>query len=115
MPVEAELPHDIEFIDKTFFSIFAIEAALLGEGLDSELGVVGDAFDLVDGGEVALSYFFEGFEHLMEAFLVDFLGEAENPCLDDVEVGRVEREGILFIIEKFNSDFGGKHIFLNKS
>lgn len=115
MPVKAELSHDIELIDKTLFSIFAIEAALLGECLDCKLGVVSDAFDLVDGGEVALAKFFEGFEHLMKALLIDLLGETKNPGLDDVELRRVEREGILFIIEKFNSNFGGKHIFLNKS
>lgn len=115
MPIETELSHDIQFINEAFLSIFPIEAALLRESLDCKFGVVGDTFHFIDGGEVALSEFLEGFEHLMEAFLIDFLGEAENPGFDDVELGRIESEAILLIVEKFNPDFGGKHIFLNNS
>lgn len=55
MPVLAKLPHDGELIDEAFFAVFAIEAALLREGLDCELGLVSNPFDFIDGGEVAFS------------------------------------------------------------
>lgn len=50
----------------------------------------------------------------MEAFLVDFFGEAEYPGFDDVLVCGVEREVFFVIIEKFDSQFVRKYIFLNR-
>ena len=49
----------------------------------------------------------------MEAFAINFFGEAAYPRLNDMKVRGVEAEGLLLIIEEFDSDFGGKDIVLN--
>jgi hypothetical protein len=51
----------------------------------------------------------------MEALPIYFFREAEDPCFDDVEVGGVNREVFLVVIEKFDADFRGKNVVLNKA
>lgn len=99
MAIETESSHDGELVDEAVLAVLGVETGLLGEGLDCELGVVGDPFDLVDGGEVALAQFLEGLEHLMEALPINFFGEAKYPGFDHVEVGGVEAKTFLFVIE----------------
>lgn len=99
MAIETESPHDGELVDETVLAVLGVEAGLLGEGFNCELGLIGDAFDLVDRGEVALAKFLEGFEHLMEALPINFFGEAKYPGFDYVEVGGIEAKTFLFVIE----------------
>jgi len=105
VPVLAQFPHDGEFVDEALLAVLSIEAALFGKGLDCKLGVVSDAFHFVNRGEVALSKFFEGFEHLMEAFLVDVSGKHKNPSFDDTQLGREEADGGFGVVEKAESNF----------
>jgi hypothetical protein len=70
---------DSEFIHETFLSIFSSKCVLLGECFDRESFDIGDSFDFVNGCEVAFSEFFNGFEELMEALLIDLFGEVEDP------------------------------------
>lgn len=74
-----EASEDSEFVHETFLSIFGSKCVLLGESFDSESFEIGDSFDFVNGCEVAFSEFFNGFEELMEALLIDFFGEVEDP------------------------------------
>ena len=110
---KTKLSHDSELIDETLFSILGIEAALLRKCFNSKFGMICDSLYFIDWGEVAFSQLFEGFEHLMEAFAVNFFGEAAYPGLNDMKVWGVEAEGLLLIIEEFDSDFCGKDIVLN--
>ena len=97
--IKAELPHYCQFVDETILSILSIEAALLGKCFNGEFGMVSDPLDLINWGEVAFPEFFEGFEHLMKAFSVDFFGEAKDPWFNDMEEGGVEGKAFLLIIE----------------
>ena len=49
----------------------------------------------------------------MEALPVDLFRQAENPGLNNVQIGRVEAEAFCLIIEEFNADFSRKNIVRN--
>ena len=68
-----EMPHDLDFFDEAFLSVFLAEGSFLGEGLDCAflLGIV--SFGEIDGGEVSFSDFFDGFEVLVEASLLSLI------------------------------------------
>ena len=114
MRIEAQLSHDVELVDQALLAVLGREAGLLGKGLDCVLGAVSQPLHLVDRGEVALSQLLERLEHLMEALLVDDLGEAEDPGLNDIGMAGVELKLILLILEQFQSQLLAKYIFLHK-
>lgn len=66
-----ELPHDLDFLDETLFSIFLAVGGFFGEGFDGVVEMVVKFFNEVDRGEVAFTDFFDGFELFVEAFLVE--------------------------------------------
>lgn len=49
----------------------------------------------------------------MKSFSIDFLSEANDPCFNDMKVGRVDSIIFLLIIKEFDADFSGKNIVLN--
>jgi len=50
----------------------------------------------------------------MESFLIDDLGEAKDPSLNDISMTRVELKLIVLILEQFQSQLLAKYIFLHK-
>ena len=72
MMIGTQLSHYSQLVYQALFSILSVVTILLGERLYCVSSAVSDAFHLVDRGEVAFPEFSEGFEHLMEAFLVEF-------------------------------------------
>jgi hypothetical protein len=74
-----ELPHNFDFFDKTLLSIFFTVGGLFGESFNCEMLMIIEFFYQVDRGEISLSNFFDGFELLMEAFLVEVIFEKFFP------------------------------------
>lgn len=64
------------------------------------MGLVGDSFDLVDGGESSFSQFFDGFVETMEAILVEVFGEVLQPDVEERFAFEVEVEGVFVVFEK---------------
>ena len=66
-----ELPHDLDFLDETLFSIFLAVGGFFGEGFDGVVEMVVEFLNEVDRCEVAFTDFFDWFELFVEAFLVE--------------------------------------------
>lgn len=66
-----ELPHDLDFLDETLFSIFFTVGGFLGEGFDCKVLMVIKFLDKVDRGKVSFSDLFDGFELLVKSFLIE--------------------------------------------
>lgn len=78
-----KLPHYINFVDEACLSVFGVIRILFGKGLDCKMLMISQSFGLVDGGEVSLTQFSDGPEHVVEAKLVDFLGKHQDPLQND--------------------------------
>lgn len=66
-----ETAHDLYFFDEALLPLILTVCCFFGKCLDSEVLPDLQLFSQVDGGEVALSYFFAGLELFVEASLVE--------------------------------------------
>lgn len=107
-----EFPQYCQFIDQTFLTVLGAVGVLLREGLDCKSHLICQAFRLIDSREVAFAQFFDGFEHLMEAFLVDAFLEYMSPNISLV-IFQINPEFLLRLVVQSNALFSGAYISLN--
>jgi hypothetical protein len=66
-----QVPHDFDFLDEAFLSVFLAECCLLGKGLDSTFLLSIVPLGKIDGGKVAFANFLDRLEVLMKTSLIE--------------------------------------------
>lgn len=101
-----------QFIDQTLLSVLGTVGVLLRECLDRKPHLICQAFRLVNSREVAFAQLFDGFEHLMETFLVDAFLEYVSPNIGLV-IFQKNLEFLLRLVVQSNALFSRANVLLN--
>lgn len=104
-----EGPQHLDLVEQVeaVAGIGRFEGGLLGEGLHSEVLLVSDPLDLIDGRKAALSNLLNGPVIPMEAVLVEMLSEMPDPDLHQrVVLGEELNLARIFLVQPESHNLG---------